>query len=128
MHFTISAPVAMVLTASLFALASVAPAAAEDGVAADQIVFGQAAVLEGAASALGEQRLPSLGWSAKSYRGTISNFSAGMVWTAFLSSFKCEETISGGSRRIHWLREKSKTSLALNISRNTRSVSPVFST
>jgi branched-chain amino acid transport system substrate-binding protein len=54
MHFSISAPVAMVLTASLFALASVAPAAAEDGVAADQIVFGQAAVLEGAASALGQ--------------------------------------------------------------------------
>jgi len=44
----------------------------------------------GAASVLGKQRLPSLGLSAKSYRGTISNFSAGMDWTAFLSSFKCE--------------------------------------
>src|SRR5216684_5102171 len=64
----------------------------------------------------------------KRYRGTISSFSAGMVWTAFLSSFKCEKTISGGSRLIHWLREKSKTSLALNSSRNIRSVSPVFST
>ena len=83
---------------------------------------------DGAASAIGEQRPLSLGLSAKSYRGTISSFSAGMVWIAFLSSFKCEKTISGGSRLIHWLREKSKTSLALNSSRNTRSVSPVFST
>src|SRR5437667_99964 len=81
-----------------------------------------------AAPVLGEQHFPSPGLLAKSYRGTISSFSAGMVWIAFLSSLKCEVTISGGTRRIHWLREKSTTSLALNISRNTRSVSPVFST
>jgi len=80
------------------------------------------------APVLGEQHFPSPGLLAKSYRGTISSFSAGMVWIAFLSSLKCEVTISGGTRRIHWLREKSTTSLALNISRNTRSVSPVFST
>src|SRR5262249_33066282 len=36
------------------ALASFHPAAAEDGVAADSITFGQAAVLEGPASALGQ--------------------------------------------------------------------------
>jgi hypothetical protein len=48
----------------------------------------------------GATGFPLLGLSAKSYRGTISSFSAGMVWIAFLSSLKCEETISGGSRRI----------------------------
>jgi ABC-type branched-subunit amino acid transport system substrate-binding protein len=39
---------------SLLALTPFAPAAAEDGVAADTVVFGQAAVLEGAAAALGQ--------------------------------------------------------------------------
>ena len=40
--------------AGALALASSCPAAAEDGVAADSITFGQAAVLEGPASALGQ--------------------------------------------------------------------------
>src|SRR5712691_3332521 len=40
-------------TASLLALASLVPAGAEDGLTSDTIVFGQAAVLEGPASALG---------------------------------------------------------------------------
>jgi hypothetical protein len=61
------------------------------------------------------------------YRGRISNFSVGMVWIAFLSSLKCEATISGGSRRIQLFRETSLNSLAANISRVRRSVSPVFS-
>jgi len=39
--------------ACAFAAASITPASAEDGVSADTIVFGQAAVLEGPASALG---------------------------------------------------------------------------
>ena len=40
--------------AGAIALASSYPVAAEDGVAADSITFGQAAVLEGPASALGQ--------------------------------------------------------------------------
>src|ERR1700730_18724085 len=40
--------------AGALALAASYPAAAEDGVAADSITFGQAAVLEGPASALGQ--------------------------------------------------------------------------
>jgi len=46
--------VAAALAGGALALASAAPAAAEDGVAADSITFGQAAVLEGPASALGQ--------------------------------------------------------------------------
>jgi ABC-type branched-subunit amino acid transport system substrate-binding protein len=42
------------LAAGAVAMASLSPAAAEDGVTADTIVFGQAAVLEGPASALGQ--------------------------------------------------------------------------
>jgi branched-chain amino acid transport system substrate-binding protein len=48
-NFGTAAPLAGAL-----ALASLSPAAAEDGVAADSITFGQAAVLEGPASALGQ--------------------------------------------------------------------------
>ena len=44
---------AAVLTGAI-ALASLGPATAEDGVSADSITFGQAAVLEGPASALGQ--------------------------------------------------------------------------
>src|SRR6201993_1074564 len=44
---------AAALTGAL-ALASLGPATAEDGVTADSIIFGQAAVLEGPASALGQ--------------------------------------------------------------------------
>src|SRR5246127_3509454 len=44
---------AALLTGAL-ALASFSPATAEDGVSADTILFGQAAVLEGPASALGQ--------------------------------------------------------------------------
>ena len=54
MRFTIPLRCASVLAVSLFALTPFAPAAAEDGVAADTVVFGQAAVLEGAAAALGQ--------------------------------------------------------------------------
>jgi ABC-type branched-subunit amino acid transport system substrate-binding protein len=46
--------VAAALAAGAIAMASPSPAAAEDGVSADTIVFGQAAVLEGPASALGQ--------------------------------------------------------------------------
>jgi branched-chain amino acid transport system substrate-binding protein len=46
--------VAAALAAGAIALASSSPAAAEDGVSADSITFGQAAVLEGPASALGQ--------------------------------------------------------------------------
>jgi ABC-type branched-subunit amino acid transport system substrate-binding protein len=54
MRFTIPVHCAPVLAASLLALSALAPAAAEDGVTPDTIVFGQAAVLEGAAAALGQ--------------------------------------------------------------------------
>jgi len=53
MRFAIPAHAAILLAASLV-LAPVVPAAAEDGVTADTIVFGQAAVLDGAAAALGQ--------------------------------------------------------------------------
>lgn len=46
--------VAAALAAGAVAFASFGPAAAEDGVTADAILFGQAAVLEGPASALGQ--------------------------------------------------------------------------
>jgi ABC-type branched-subunit amino acid transport system substrate-binding protein len=46
--------VAAALAAGAIALASSSPAAAEDGVSADSITFGQAAVLDGPASALGQ--------------------------------------------------------------------------
>jgi branched-chain amino acid transport system substrate-binding protein len=46
--------VAAALAAGAIAIASPSPAAAEDGVTADSIMFGQAAVLEGPASALGQ--------------------------------------------------------------------------
>jgi branched-chain amino acid transport system substrate-binding protein len=51
--FTRRYGVAVALAGAL-ALACLSPAAAEDGVAADAITFGQAAVLEGPASALGQ--------------------------------------------------------------------------
>src|SRR5882757_1883668 len=54
MRFTIPARCAPVLAASLLALIPFVPAAAEDGVTSDTIVFGQAAVLEGPAAALGQ--------------------------------------------------------------------------
>ena len=41
-------------TAGLVLLAAVVPAAAEDGVSADKITFGQAAALGGPAGALGQ--------------------------------------------------------------------------
>jgi len=53
MRFAIPAHAAILLAASLV-LAPVVPAAAEDGVTTDAIVFGQAAVLDGAAAALGQ--------------------------------------------------------------------------
>ena len=46
--------VAAALAAGAIVIASFGPAAAEDGVSADSILFGQAAVLEGPASALGQ--------------------------------------------------------------------------
>jgi branched-chain amino acid transport system substrate-binding protein len=61
MRFTIPARCAPVLAASLLALIPVVSAAAEDGVAADTIVFGQAAVLEGPASALGQGMRAGIG-------------------------------------------------------------------
>jgi branched-chain amino acid transport system substrate-binding protein len=61
MRFTIPARCAPVLAASLLALTPFVPAAAEDGVAADAIVFGQAAVLEGPASALGQGMRAGIG-------------------------------------------------------------------
>jgi ABC-type branched-subunit amino acid transport system substrate-binding protein len=61
MRFTIPARCAPVLAASLLALTPFVPAAAEDGVAADTIVFGQAAVLEGPASALGQGMRAGIG-------------------------------------------------------------------
>jgi branched-chain amino acid transport system substrate-binding protein len=54
MRFTFPARCAPVLAVSLLAFMPFAPAAAEDGVTPDAIVFGQAAVLEGAAAALGQ--------------------------------------------------------------------------
>src|SRR5262245_18285270 len=54
MAFRGSVPVAAVLTSAILALVPVGTTAAEDGVTPDQIVFGQAAVLEGPASALGQ--------------------------------------------------------------------------
>src|SRR5258705_2077867 len=61
MRFTIPARCAPVLAASLLALIPVVSAAAEDGVAADTIVFGQAAVLEGPAWALGQGMRAGIG-------------------------------------------------------------------
>jgi len=52
--FTRRYGVAAVLAAGAIAIASSNPAMAEDGVTADSILFGQAAVLEGPASALGQ--------------------------------------------------------------------------
>jgi branched-chain amino acid transport system substrate-binding protein len=52
--FTRRYRVAAVLAAGAIAIASSNPAMAEDGVTADSILFGQAAVLEGPASALGQ--------------------------------------------------------------------------
>jgi branched-chain amino acid transport system substrate-binding protein len=46
--------VAAALAAGAFVLASLSPAAAEDGVTADSITFGQSAVLDGPAAALGQ--------------------------------------------------------------------------
>ena len=54
MRFTIAGRCAPVLAASMLMLTPFTPAAAEDGVTADAIVFGQAAVLEGPAAALGQ--------------------------------------------------------------------------
>jgi ABC-type branched-subunit amino acid transport system substrate-binding protein len=54
MRFTFPVFCTPALAASLLVLTPLAPAAAEDGVTPDTIVFGQAAVLEGAASALGQ--------------------------------------------------------------------------
>jgi ABC-type branched-subunit amino acid transport system substrate-binding protein len=56
MRFTIP-----VLAALLLALTPALPAAAEDGVAADTIVFGQAAVLDGPAGALGQGMRAGIG-------------------------------------------------------------------
>ena len=53
MRFAVPAHAAILLAASLV-VAPVVPAAAEDGVTTDAIVFGQAAVLDGAAAALGQ--------------------------------------------------------------------------
>ena len=53
-HMRRSAFVFTSLTASLIALTSVVPGRAEDGVTSDTILFGQATVLEGPASALGQ--------------------------------------------------------------------------
>ena len=53
-HMRRSAFVFTSLTASLMALTSVVPGWAEDGVTSDTILFGQATVLEGPASALGQ--------------------------------------------------------------------------
>jgi branched-chain amino acid transport system substrate-binding protein len=53
-HTRRSAYVVTSLAASLLALTSVVPGWAEDGVTSDAIVFGQATVLEGPASALGQ--------------------------------------------------------------------------
>jgi len=53
MRLTVHVRNAPALAASLLVLTLMAPAAAEDGVTPATIVFGQAAVLEGAASALG---------------------------------------------------------------------------
>jgi ABC-type branched-subunit amino acid transport system substrate-binding protein len=61
MRFTIPARCTPVLAASFLALMPYLPAAAEDGVAADTIVFGQAAVLEGPASALGQGMRAGIG-------------------------------------------------------------------
>ena len=52
-HVRVGAFVTNSFTALLLALASFVPAGAEDGITSDTIVFGQAAVLEGPASALG---------------------------------------------------------------------------
>jgi branched-chain amino acid transport system substrate-binding protein len=54
MVLTGSLPVAAFLTAAVLGFVPVGTAAAEDGVTADQVVFGQPAVLEGPASALGQ--------------------------------------------------------------------------
>jgi ABC-type branched-subunit amino acid transport system substrate-binding protein len=53
LHARSAAFVTKSFTAFLLALASLVPAGAEDGLTSDTIVFGQAAVLEGPASALG---------------------------------------------------------------------------
>jgi ABC-type branched-subunit amino acid transport system substrate-binding protein len=54
MAFKASLPVATILTAAVLGFVPAGTVAAEDGVSADQIVFGQPAVLEGPASALGQ--------------------------------------------------------------------------
>jgi ABC-type branched-subunit amino acid transport system substrate-binding protein len=54
MAFKASLPAAALVAAGAFGLVFADAAVAEDGVSADQIVFGQAAVLEGPASALGQ--------------------------------------------------------------------------
>jgi branched-chain amino acid transport system substrate-binding protein len=54
MQFTPTLLAASLVAAGAFAMSVSGTAAAEEGVSADQIVFGQAAVLEGPASALGQ--------------------------------------------------------------------------
>jgi len=61
MRFTIAGPCAHLLAASMLMLTPFTPAMAEDGVAADEIVFGQAAVLEGPAAALGQGMRAGIG-------------------------------------------------------------------
>jgi branched-chain amino acid transport system substrate-binding protein len=61
MRFTIPVCCASILAVPMLALTPLAPAAAEDGVASDTVVFGQAAVLEGAAAALGQGMRAGIG-------------------------------------------------------------------
>jgi branched-chain amino acid transport system substrate-binding protein len=51
-------PLKAIPAACLVLLAAVVPAAAEDGVSADKILFGQAAALAGPAGALGQVCVP----------------------------------------------------------------------
>lgn len=57
----------------------------------------------------------------------ISCFSEGIFFKVAASRFKCDVAISGGIRLIQLFRDTSRNWGALNISRKTRSVLPVFS-
>src|SRR5258706_10242935 len=68
------------------------------------------------------------GWSEVGhYAGITPMFSAGIFLIAFSSRFRCDVTISGGRCLSQLFSEKSMNWFALNISRYTRSVFPVFS-
>jgi hypothetical protein len=67
------------------------------------------------------------GNSVDPYPGITSSFSAGIFATRSGPRLRCDVAVSGGRRLSQLFKETSINSSALNISKKTASVSPVFS-